>query len=244
MVAFDSTTKAFDFLLSFLYAILLLGFVAFGLYIINYAPLNLNSFKTLSRYGSLYAHMKYKRENKLISNEFCLRQILKMSMASIHVFGYFSPIAVSFTGFLFYFGSSIMILGSFWFNGVYASVHQTFKMAVFHFVLAANYVFAGSHVNREVYEIFIVSFLQQLMNGLTILYLIAYSCYSLFLHLKNIRNNKQQPEYDEDDSKTNLDVSWRLTLGLRKHGHIQERRHIRQHGTRSARRRHYAEQYP
>ena len=159
VVAFDSTTKAFDFLLSFLYAILLLGFVAFGLYIINYAPLNLNSYKSLSRYGSLYAHMKYKRENKLISNEFCLRQILKMSMASIHVFGYFSPIAVSAAGSFLYLGFSVMMLGSFWFNGVYASVHQTFKMAVFHFVLGVNYIFAAAHVNREAYEIFIVSFL-------------------------------------------------------------------------------------
>lgn len=206
VVSFDSGTRIFDYLISFIYSILLLGFIGFAVYTINYAPINLEARKTLNKYGALYAHVKYNKESKIISNEFCFRQMLKMIMAALHHFGYFSPLGICLAGIFGYGLFTLYILVTFWFNGLYRNLYFSFKMLVFHFIMMGNYIFAAANIERTTYEVFIVGFLNQLLNSLTILYLMTHMIVNLFFHLKNLRNKQEDDEYEELDRNVNLNV--------------------------------------
>lgn len=233
VVSFDSGTRIFDFLIAFIYSIILLGFIGFAVYTINYAPINLEAKKTLTKYGALYAHVKYGKESKIISNEFCFRQMLKMIMAALHHFGYFSPLGVCMAGIFGYGAFTLYILITFWFNGLYRNLYFSFKMLVFHFIMMGNYVFAAANIERSSYEVFIVGFLNQLLNSLTILYLLTHMIVNLYFHLKNLRNRQDDDEYEELDKNINLNVSFDPSqLGLHRHEHLQERPAARRLGGR------------
>ena len=219
VVVFDSTTKIFDYLLALLYCVLLPAFVAFSMYIINYAPVNLEAPKTLAKYGSFYAHVRFQRESKVITNEFFLRQVLKMLVAAIHHFSYFNSSAVCLTA-IFGYGSFLLyILITFYFNGMYRDLYMTFKMSMFHLVIMANYIFAIAQVTRTSYELNVISFLIRLMNSLMILYLILSIAFFLVLHIQQMRN-QQASEFDEEDKSVNLNVA-KTHPGLHQHGDLQ-----------------------
>jgi len=234
VVVFDSTTKIFDYLLAMLYCALLPGFVAFSMYVINYAPINLEAPKTLAKYGAFYAHIRYQRESKVISNEFCLRQILKMIVAAIHHFSYFNSTAVCLTA-IFGYGSFLFyILITFYFNGMYRDLFTTFKMSMFHLVIMVNYIFAVAQVNRTTYELNVISFLIRLMDSVMILYLLLSIAYYLVLHIQQMRN-QQATEFDEDNKSINLNVA-SVHPGLHQHGDLQAGRAARLARRRKARR--------
>ena len=205
VVAFDSTTKVFDYLLAFLYSILLPGFVGFSVYIINYAEINLEAPKTIMRYGSFYTHVKYQRESKVITNEFCFRLMLKMLVAVIHSFSYFNSLAVCITAISGYGGFLLYILITLSFNGMYKDLFLTFKMSMFHLVILINYIFAAFQVGNTSYELSVTSFLVQMINSIMILYLIIAVVYNLIRHIQKLRK-EDQADYDENDQTVNLNV--------------------------------------
>lgn len=210
VVSFSNTTKTVDFLLSILYCLILLAFSSFAVYVINYMPINLEDKKMLGKYGAFYAHMRYQKEVKVISNEFTIRQSLKMIMAGLHVFGYFFPVGVAWTGIIIYALVMLNILVSFWYGGMYKNKFQTFKMGVFHLVVMANYIWALSQAIRTTYEIYIVSFLLQMMNVLMIFYLMFHCLAFYVVYLfKKFKGDKFSEEDQEE--KTNSD---NLNVGL------------------------------
>lgn len=206
-VVFDNATRAFDVFLAFLYCIILLGFIAFSVYTINYAPINLNSPKTILKYGALYQHLKYRRESKLISNEFAIRQILKMFIASLHVAAYFNSLTVCSVAIFIYAGYTLYVLLSFWFNGLYKDIYLTFKMAIFHFVIMLNYILAAAQSERSGYEMFVMSFMLQMLNTLMIIYLIAHFFFGLAVFLKNKKAEEANKGIGYDELKTEVDLN-------------------------------------
>lgn len=221
VVAFERVFRVLDYLLAFFYSFFMLGFVAFAVYIINYAKINLEAPKTLRKYGAFYKSIKYERENKSVSNEFVIRQCIKILMASFHTVGYFSPYAVSLVGIMAYGAFLVFILWSFWSEGLYRNIYHSFKMCVFQFIIMGNYIFAIVQVERKKYEIFIIGFLVQLVNILTIVYLIVHMIVELFFIIKNMRKDKKIEEYDENSKKANLNVSF-INSGLHRYEHFQE----------------------
>lgn len=74
---------------------------------------------TLAAYGSLYSHVRYKEENKMISNEFTFRLILKVFIGSFHSFGFFNSYNIGIGGMVAYGIFCIYILISFRLDGLY-----------------------------------------------------------------------------------------------------------------------------
>lgn len=209
VVAFNNVTRFVDFILAIIYCLILLAFSCFSVYTINYMPINLEADKTIKKYGAFYSHMRYLKESKLISNEFPMRQSLKMVMAGLHVFGYFFPTAVGWTGVIAYGLIMIIILISFWGGGMYKNKFQTFKMAVFHLIIMANYIFALAQTVRISNELFIASFLLQLINVLTIIYLIVHCLAFFVIHLIQMRKKTDEIAVEDGRTKANdLNVTW------------------------------------
>lgn len=229
VIAFTNVTKTADYALSILYAFFLLAFSCFAVYVINYMPINLESKRMVNRFGGFYAHVRYLKESKLISNEFCIRQSLKMVMASLHIFAYFFPDAVAWSGVFLYGFMMINILVSFWYGGLYKNKFQTFKMAVFHLVIMANYIFALAQAVRTSNEIYIASFLLQLVNLLTILYLIVHCLIFFVLH---IMQTQKKDKFKDEDLEETKPIDLNVTSDnqdLRQHGHLQKRCTSRPH---------------
>ena len=202
VVAFNNVTKTVDYTLSILYALFLLAFSCFAVYVINYMKINLETNKNINRYGAFYAHVRYLKESKLISNEFSIRQSMKMIMAALHIFAYFFPDAVAWTGVSLYGLMMINILASFWYGGLYKNKFQTFKMAIFHLIIMANYIFALAQAVRKDSEIFVASFLLQLINILTIIYLMVHCLIFFILHIIQMQKKDKFREEDDDPSKS------------------------------------------
>ena len=207
VVAFSNVTKTVDFALSIIYCLILLAFSSFAVYVINYMPIDLEQKKIINRYGAFYSHMRYAKENKVISNEFTIRQGLKMIMAGLHVFGYFFPIGVACTGIIIYGLVTLNILISFWYGGMYKNKFQTFKMGVFHLVIMSNYIWAVAQAFRTTYELYIVSFLLQLVNSLTIIYLLAHCLAFYIVYLVKILKNNEYDETEENGKNKNGDLN-------------------------------------
>lgn len=229
VVVFDTNTRIFDFIIACLYSILMLGFVAFSIYIVNYAPINMEDRKVVKKFGAFYDHVKYKREQKHVCNEFFFRQLLKSTMAALHALAYFQPFGVAMSGALLYFVFTVYVLLSLWRNGMYDNLFNTFKMAIFHTVMCANYIFVLIQIDNKELELYIASFFVQLMNSLMIILLLIYLVFAIIDQVRRMKNQSRVVEYDPDLNDIDLNVAL-YKVAFHEHGDLQERRPAGQRG--------------
>ena len=177
--SFSSNTIVFDFFMCTLYSIIILTMVGLCIYIINFAEIDMANKATLAAYGSLYSHVRYKEENKMISNEFTFRLILKVFIGSFHSFGFFNSYNIGIGGMVAYGIFCIYILISFRLDGLYEQTLNDYKMFGFHFLMLANYTFAVVQIDRTNAEVLVVWFFQILFNSICLFVLFMHAIYSI-----------------------------------------------------------------
>lgn len=197
----------------FLYAFIILLLVFIVLYILNFQPVNMEDEVTLTRFGGLYEHIKYKQESKAITNEAFFRTLIKIMMAALHSFGFINAYGICITGICGYLAFGLYLIASFRIDGLYNHFYYTFKMILFHFVLSGNYAFAIFQISKSSQELIVVSFFIQLINNIMIIILLAHVAYTIKIKLKEKKQDKINKMnrfnmiYADDNENENLDVS-------------------------------------
>lgn len=143
----------------FTYAFIILMIVFLILYVLNFLSINMAEAKSLQRYGSLYEHVKFGLGSKLVTNETLFRTILKVMIAGLHAFGFVDAVGVCVTGMILYFAFGVYLIASFKINGIYEDIYTVYKMILFHFFMAGNYIFALAQIPQAGQEPVAISFL-------------------------------------------------------------------------------------
>jgi hypothetical protein len=143
---YPNTTAVFDTIMCFTYAFIILMIVFLILYVLNFIRIDMADMKSLQRYGSLYEHVKFRMGSKLITNETLFRTILKVMIAGLHAFGFMDATSVCVTGMILYFAFGTYLIISFRINGLYEDIYIVYKMILFHFFMAGNYIFALAQI--------------------------------------------------------------------------------------------------
>lgn len=207
---FLTNTIIFDFTMALLYSFIIITLLGLAIYVINFAPINMADEVAKQAYGALYRHTKFKFENKAVSNEFIFRSFLKISMAAIHCFGYFTPTNVAYAGIFLYGAFTIYVILSFSIDGLYQSILMSFKMILFHILMTANYIFVFFQVDRTSEELLSVSFFEQLFNSIMLIILILHIVYMIIFTLRDKRKQRKTKyrQLQEEPSEQDYSVGF------------------------------------
>lgn len=203
---FPNNTAIFDLLVCILYSFIIVLLLFIMMYVLNFLEIDMASKQSLKHYGALYEHVKYKQESKAITNETLFRNTIKVSIAGLHAFGFIPATGVCVTGLSIYLGYACYIIFSLRIDGLYTSIYNTFKMTLFHIVVAANYGFALAQINRSSPELNVTSFFIMLINNVMIGILMLHIVFTYYEKLKLKKEKKKrnltkfERIYDENEN--------------------------------------------
>lgn len=189
--AFPNNTAVFDILICMLYSFIILLLLFITMYVLNFLEMDMASGQSLNLFAALYNHVKYKQESKVITNEALFRAVIKVTIAGMHAFGFIAASGVCVAGVVIYLTFAFYVIFSFRIDGLYKSIYMTFKMTIFHIVIAANYIFAWIQINRSAAEGSVTSFFIQLIDNIMIIILILDILFMLYLKLKEKKQKKR-----------------------------------------------------